>query len=214
MTLRKTASFLACLLASAPAPGFQSGKPAASEFDLSSSEMRPLIEGFTADRGNLLRTYNLNESSTERNRLRQFYADWKNRLTPLNFEAFSQDGKIDYILLRRYLDHELQRLDFAARDLAEVERYLPFSRSILQLEESRRKMEPVKAAEAAATLAALAKQVDEIRRSVESELRGQTGAPDQKRKVLGNSAASNVTALRNALRSWFNFYNGYDPLFT
>jgi len=216
MTAR-TAAFsciaLACLLTSRPAPAFQAAKSPPPEFDLSSSEMRPLIEGFSSDRGNLLRTYNIEGSPSQRNRLKQFYGDWRNRLAALKFETFSQDGKIDYILLRRYLDHELQRLDFEARDQAETAPYTPFSQTILQLEETRKKMEPVKSAEAAATLTMLVKQVEEIRRSVEYELRGQ-GAPDQKRRVLGNRAANSVTSLRNTLRTWFNFYNGYDPLFT
>src|SRR4029079_17849871 len=115
MTAR-TAAFsciaLACLLTSGPAPAFQAAKSPPPEFDLSASEMRPLIEGFSSDRGNLLRTYNIEGSPSQRNRLRQFYGEWRNRLAALKFEAFSQDGKTDYILLRRYLDHELQRLDF------------------------------------------------------------------------------------------------------
>jgi len=203
----KSALFL-CLMA-LTASGFQ----APPEFDSSASEMRPLIESFTADRGNLLRTYNLEGSPSQRERLKRFYSDWRARLAGLKFDTFSQDGKIDYILLRRYLDHELQRLDFETRDQAEIARYIPFSNSILALEESRKKMETVKSADAGAALAALAKQVEQIGKSVESELRGQ-GAPDQQRRVSGNRAAAAVTLLRNNLRTWFNFYNGYDPLFT
>src|SRR5262249_3944826 len=157
-----------------------------------------------ADRGNLLRSNNVPGSQVQRARLQQFYADWKNRLAALKFDTFSQDGKVDYLLLRRYLEHESQRLDFDARDQAEVAHYTPFSQSILSFEESRRKMEPVKSEQAAATLSKLAKQVDEIRRSVDSELRGQ-GAPDQKRRVLGNRAAVSVNNLRNTLRTWFTF---------
>jgi uncharacterized protein (DUF885 family) len=190
-----------------------SGFQAPPEFDSSASEMRPLIESFTADRGILLRTYNLEGSPSQRERLKRFYSDWRTRLAGLKFDTFSQDGKIDYILLRRYLDHELQRLDFETRDQAEIARYIPFSNSILALEESRKKMETVKSADAGAALAALAKQVEQIGKSVESELRGQ-GAPDQQRRVSGNRAAAAVTLLRNNLRTWFNFYNGYDPLFT
>ena len=42
---------------------FQRPPADASEFDFSSSEMRPLIEGFAADRANLLRTYSIEGSS-------------------------------------------------------------------------------------------------------------------------------------------------------
>jgi uncharacterized protein (DUF885 family) len=205
------AMLLMCLAFTASA--FQAPPAAPPEFDLSLSEMRPLIESFSADRGNLLRTYNLQGSAAQRDRLKQFYSDWQKRLAALPFDTFGQDGKIDYVLLRRYLEREIQSLDLDARDQAETARYTPFAASILSLEESRKKMEPVKSAEAGATLSALVKQIEEIRRSVDSELRGQ-GAPDQKRRVLGARAAANVTSLRNSLRTWFNFYDGYDPIFT
>src|SRR5262252_5393031 len=85
--------------------------PSGPDVDSSASEMRPLIERFSADRGSLLRTYNLEGSPAQRTRLQQFYTEWRTRLAGLKFDPMSQDGKVDFVLLRRYLDHELQRLD-------------------------------------------------------------------------------------------------------
>src|SRR5262245_8411157 len=129
------------LLASRPATTFQApipptapAKPPAGtiEFDDSRSEMRSLIEGFTSDRGNLLRTYNV-EGPTQRNRLKKFYSEWMTRLTGLQFDSMSQDSKVDYVLLRRYLDHELQRLDFDAKEQSEISQYVPFAEAVLAL---------------------------------------------------------------------------------
>jgi len=64
-------------------------------------------------------------------------------------------------------------------------------------------------AKAAAALDALVKQVDGARKSVEAGLG--SGAS---KKTAGAGAAVAVTGLRGTLKRWFDFYNGYDPLFT
>ena len=86
-----------------------------TDLDTSNSELRPMIERYAADRGNLLRFYNVNASPERRERLRRFYLDAKAALADRNFDAMSQDGRIDYVLFRNSLDHELQRLDLDAQ---------------------------------------------------------------------------------------------------
>src|SRR5580704_9709884 len=92
------------------AVSFQTRLPAASAdvdapLDTSASEMKPAIERFSADRGNLLRYYNIAEAPARRERLRRFYRETKAALAAQNFDAMSQDGRIDYILFRNQLDH-------------------------------------------------------------------------------------------------------------
>jgi hypothetical protein len=219
--MRRTpsSSFLSFVLLSAGAVALTgSQKPNTAdpaEFDTASSEMRPVIEAFGADRGNLLRTYNLEGSPRRETRLGEFYRSWSARLAGLPFDSFRQDGKVDYVLLCNYLEHERRRLDLDALERTEAAPYLPFAESITRLEEARRRMETADPRQSAAALAALAKQVEEARRAVEGQLRGQP-APEalQKRRVAANRAARTATSLRNTLRSWFGFYDGYDPLFT
>ncbi len=196
------------------APG--GAQPAdSSEFDSSNSEMRPLIQVFAADRGNLFRAYGIEASPARQERFKRFYTEWQARLTKLNFDAMSQDGKVDYILFRNLLAHEVRQLELEARDVAETAPYIPFAQTIVTLEETRRKMQPVNPEEAAKTLSGLPKQIDDARRAVDSMVRADN-SPEaaRKRRVVANRAASSVNALRNTLRQWFTFYNGYDPLFT
>src|SRR6185369_13936502 len=49
------------------------------------------------------------------------------------------------------------------------------------------------------------------RRSVDAGVRSD---PTKLKKTVANRAATTVGGLRNTLRVWFNYYNGYDPLFT
>jgi uncharacterized protein (DUF885 family) len=198
----------------APAQKAAAAGPDPAEIDTSNSEMRPVIERFGADRGNLLRTLTV-ESPAREARLKQFYAEWQGRLAKLNFDALSQDGKTDYILFRNLLGRELRRMELESQENAKTAPYLPFAEVIVKLEETRRRMEPVNPQQAAQTLTALRQQIEDARRAVEGIVRSET-SPEavRQRRIVGNRAAASGNALRNTLRAWFNFYNGYDPLFS
>jgi len=186
-----------------------------ADLDTSASELKPLIERYSADRGNLIRFYNISSSPERRARLRKFYEETKAALAAQNFDVMGQDGKVDYILFRNHLDHELQRLDLDAKEEAENAVYLPFSATIIGLEESRQKMNPLDPVKAAQTLGKLNKDIDAARLSVDAKLRGETGLQSaQMRRIVGNRAANEAVSLRGSLRTWFTFYNGYDPMFT
>src|SRR5688572_18605417 len=82
-------------------------------------------------------------------------------------------------------------------------------------------MEPINSAKTAATLNELRKQVDDRRRAIELGLRsearggGDTNVePVRVKKTVANRAVLAINGLRNNLRNWYTFYNGYDPMFT
>ncbi len=183
--------------------------------DTSNSEMRPLIERVALDRGNIQRFYNVTASPERRARMRKFYEEVQAAQKAMNFDAMSQDGKVDYVLLRNEVEHELKRLSLEEKEEAENAAYLPFISTMINLEESRRKMQPIDPAKTAETLTNLNKAMEAARRSIEAELRGET-TPEalRKRKIVGNRAAAELTALRASLRNWFTFYDAYDPMFT
>src|ERR1043166_6648013 len=170
------------------------------------SEMRAAIERYTADRGSLTRSYPVAISPARRTRFKKFYEEWLASLKSVDFDSMSQDGKIDYLLFKNHLEYELRQLDIQAQQLAEIQTLLPFATTIIDLEEARRRMEPIKPGEIAGTLTELKKQVDERRRVVEGGL--------QVKKTVANRAVLTMTGLRANLRNWYTFYNGYDPLFT
>jgi uncharacterized protein (DUF885 family) len=180
----------------------------AQDVDTSRSEMRASIERYSSDRAIQNRSAPIDFSTAHTARMKQFYADWLASLDRVNFEAMSQDGRIDYLLFRNQLEYELRQLDTRAKNFAETAAFLPFAQTIIDLEESRRRMESMDSARAAATLSRLEKQIDQARKAVEAD-----GARNVK-KTVANRAAATADNLRNSLRTWFNFYNGYDPLFT
>jgi uncharacterized protein (DUF885 family) len=209
-----------CLLISVPAQTRNGGarsngarpRPAAAAEPVNGkvapvSEMRASIERYSADRGSLARSYPIAISPSRRERFKKYYSDWLASLQSLDFDSMSQDGKVDYILFRNHLEYELRQLDIQGKQLAEIEPLIPFAKTIIDLEEARRRMEPVDSAKVAATLNEMRKQVEGRRRAVEGE------SPRPK-KTIANRAVAAINNLRGNLRNWYTFYNGYDPVFT
>jgi Bacterial protein of unknown function (DUF885) len=180
------------------------------------SEMRSSIERYTLDRGSLARTYPVQYSRSRSDRFKKFYEEWLASLPGLNFDSMSQDGKIDYILFKNHLEYELRQLDIQSRQFSEIEPLVPFAAKIIDLEETRRRMEPIDSVKIAAALNDLRKQVDERRRAVELGLRSGDASNDPARlkKTVANRAVATINSLRGNLRNWYTFYNGYDPVFT
>ena len=194
--------------------------PSSSEPEQKASEMRAAIERYTVDRGSLQRSFPVATSPSRRERFRKFYSDWLASLQKLDFDSMSQDGKIDYILFKNHLEYELRQLDIQAKQLEEIEPLIPFAKTIIDFEETRRRMEPIDSGKTAATLNDLKKQVDDRRTAIEVGLRSARGtdstptdAPRIK-KTVANRAVTAINGLRTTLRNWYTFYNGYDPLFT
>ncbi|MEK6337537.1 MAG: DUF885 family protein [Acidobacteriota bacterium] len=186
------------------------------------SEMRPIIEYYVVDRGSLFRSYPVTSSSARQERLRKFYSDALERIKALNFDGMSQEGKVDYVLFRKHLEYELRQLDIHTRQVGEIAQLVPFAPRITELEEARRRMEPIDSAKAAAALNDLRKQLESTRKAVELgltpqrpvEARTEGVEPIKVKKTLAFRAVGATNNLRASLRSWYTFYSGYDPVFT
>ena len=188
-----------------------SDKPEPGDLDTSKSEMRPVIERYVADRGSLFRSYPVESSPARMARFKQFYSDWLTLIEKMNFDAMSQDGKADYVLFKFHVEHEQQQLELQNRSIAEIAPLLPFAQTITNLAEARRQMEKIDPQKAAAQLDEMTKQIEAARRTLDASLRSE---PGKVKKSVANRAVNAVNNLRGALRLWFGYYNGYDPLFT
>ena len=186
-----------------------------NDADSRPSEMRGVIERYSADRGSLGRFYSVEASSARQVRMKQFYSDWLATLAKLDFDSMSQDGRIDYLLFKNHLDHELRQLDLQTKALAEVATLVPFAQTITDLEDARRRMEAIDSAKIAALFTRMARQIDATSKAVESGLKPDAN-PDaiKAKKTIANRAAAAIVSLRNTLKTWYGYYNGYDPMFT
>ncbi|MGP0069994.1 MAG: DUF885 family protein [Isosphaeraceae bacterium] len=180
------------------------------------SELRGAIERYEADRGSLLRSAPQAGSPLRDEQLRGFTAQWLDQLGSVAFDRLTQDGKVDYLLLKNHLAHELRQIEIRSKERSEWEPLVPFAPIILELDASRRALKSMEWSKVADGLIKLTKEIADARHSLE---RNAPGRDQAKGNALAKNRAANralaaVESLRNTLRTWFAFYDGYDPLFT
>ena len=115
MSIAKRALVLLCVAVTLPsAPSAQSKLPPSGTRTfsdpstyapdlaerLTTSELRDVVPRYTADRQLLLRFYTVPASRAGMNAQRAFADGWVKALDKLDFAKLSQEGKVDYILLR------------------------------------------------------------------------------------------------------------------
>src|SRR6266700_3252660 len=98
----------------------------ASDLDQSRSGMRTAIERYVADWNSLTRAYQIDNSVSQRDRMMRFYREWLDRLPTLDFESMSQEGRIDYLLLRNHVQHEVRQLELKTKAEAATAPFMPF----------------------------------------------------------------------------------------
>jgi uncharacterized protein (DUF885 family) len=172
------------------------------------SRMRGVIERFGQDIGAFNRFYTSELSSGRIARFLELYDDELAALQKMNFDSLSHDDQVDYILFKNYLEHELREMSRFRTQYGEMAALIPFARTITDLEDARRRLEFADAAKSATVLNDLAKQIVETQKSFES------GSATKPKRTVANRTALNVAGLRDTLRRWYTFYNGYDPTFT
>jgi hypothetical protein len=125
-----------------------------------------------------------------------------------DFGALNHDEQIDFLLFRNHLAHDNAELARYRSLLDEVLPIVPFASVISDLEDSRRRLEPVDPAKLALVLANLAKQTSDTQRAFAD---GSTAKP---KRTVANRAVRTIASLRTTFGNWYKFYNSYDPLFT
>jgi uncharacterized protein (DUF885 family) len=171
------------------------------------SRLRGAIEKFGEDEGSINRFYTASTSANRFARFRQLYSDYLGLLESLNFDSLNSDEQVDYLLFRNHLDHERKELIRFEKNVAEIAPILPFSKTISDLEDARRRLETIDPAKTAAVLNDLAKKITETQKSFD-------GSSAKPKRTVANRAVRTLASLRSTLRNWYNFYNSYDPVFT
>ncbi|NOT32381.1 MAG: DUF885 family protein [Planctomycetes bacterium] len=169
-----------------------------------------LVAQFQAERGALRRFHDRAGSAARIARLRRSAEEWRAVLTRTDFEVLDQDGRIDWLLLRTELESDLAELAREERRAREEAPLVSYAERILELAEARQRVEPVENEQAAGELDALVDQVSELRKA---QAENAEKAPEVS-KAIAKRAAERVGELRAALRGWYEFRAGYDPLFT
>ncbi len=145
-------------------------------------------------------------SPEQMDRLLLLDQEYEKKMKQFDYKKLNTNGQVDYILLNRKIKKNIEDLKSNQSAYNRVKNYLPFADSILEFEKKRRRGGAVDAKEVATTFEKASAQVDQEIKKLE----GVKSIPSADVEYLENIIAS----LKLRLESSFDFYNGYEPMFT
>ncbi len=171
------------------------------------SQLRDLVERYFTDLEALSRRYPVPSSSERFARLSRYYDEWKKRAEETDFDPLGVEGRIDHVLLRTKIDYEKRLLAREEAWIRESAALLPFAEDALALNDARLSMDTMDAPKAGTALDSLVGRIDAARKEREGHVEGID-------RLTAFRAQEQLGVVAEALRSWYEFYSGYDPLFT
>ncbi|KAK3315776.1 hypothetical protein B0H66DRAFT_559685 [Apodospora peruviana] len=141
--------------------------------------------------------------------LRKLYLTELGELTALHFDAFTQDEKVDYLLLKNYLTKSIDQLDLLEQRKPDIFNLLPFAWPVTQLLQARQRVEVSKLVpkDVAQDLDVSARQAEGARKMIE------TGNLTASSKAAAYRTAEAARELLSHLAEFYAFFHGYDPQF-
>jgi len=170
------------------------------------SEVNNVMVQYNADNGNLVRFYTVENSPERRARLLENNKSYQAKLQALNFDNLNTGTKVEYVLFDRKLKEEQYQLQLEEKEYNAVKRWVPFADSIYALEKRRRRGSVLDPSQVADQFNTAYKTIQDLQKKFAKE---NTIAMEQ-----GKRAEGIIKGLRDALKSTYEFYNGYDPMFT
>jgi uncharacterized protein (DUF885 family) len=140
-------------------------------------------------------------------RLKRLDMNWLDALDRLDTSSMSPAAQVDLQALRATIQDNLQALEADTRAIAEIAPLVPFAQTIVDLAEARIRIDEIDSQAAAGQLTEIGRQIAEIRGRLD---RGEVAAGGE----LVRRAAQAVADLDANLEDWFEFRDGYDPIFT
>jgi len=170
------------------------------------SKMADIVTEFEADNWALSRTYIVQESEEYYQRFSTFYNDWNKKLSAVDFNALSQQGKVDYVLLKNLVNKGEYFLNQEYDAFKEVSEVSSFAKDIFPFIKNRRRGKKPESKE-------LAQIFQDASQSVDSEMESWKAKPFKDWQTA-DKASQLIVSFQKGLEEAYNFYYGYDPDFT
>ncbi|HEY4656256.1 MAG TPA: DUF885 family protein [Cyclobacteriaceae bacterium] len=175
-------------------------------FASQAQELYEMISQFRADRSALVRKYTLKESDEYYDRFTKFYTDWIEVVTKVPFNTLSPPGKVDYLLMKNYIEKEVFFLKQDEKEFKTVAHVTDFAAPLYEFVKQRRTgRRPDAPALANVFMQAIASV-----EAAKSKLTRETPFPSWQN---AEKAADVVRSLRVNLKEAKQFYADYDPQF-
>jgi uncharacterized protein (DUF885 family) len=187
----------------------QSGDHPGGNPDGTLSPLRGMIELFSVDRRNIQRFYDAPMSPLASEKNREYLEHWVKVLDDIDFEALGQDERIDHVLFQNDLRYRLRSIEHDMTKNEQIRQFVPFSSTIIDLQQKRRRIESIDAEKLALTISGLEQAVKKAREAIEKKMEEAPIDPS-----VAHRGAGMVDRLQRTLSGWYRFYSGYDPLFS
>ena len=170
------------------------------------SEINNLMVQHDADDKSIKHILFIKNSPERRERLKKLAQSYLIELAKIDFDKLPVGSRVDYILFKKNLANELRLLSIEEKDYSQIATYIPFADSIYTIEKRRRRGATINAQQFATQLHSMQLQT--------TKLLQQLAKDTTLNMTICNRAATTVTALQEALKNVFDFYNAYNPEFT
>ena len=170
------------------------------------NSMPNIMQNYDADVNALNRVYIVEGSPEKRERYQQLAADYVVKLNKLDFAGLTQGCRADYILFKRDLEETIRTLKKEADEYNGLKQWFPFADSVYAIEKIRRRGGLVDGKNIASIFNVITKQLQQLQSKLVTD----------KTITVSNSREASIIieGLQTAAKNVFDFYNGYDPLFT
>ncbi len=170
------------------------------------SKLADLVNEFEADKTALKRTYNIEESEEYYTRFSTFYDEWQKRMAALDFNSLSQQGKVDFVLLKNLVAKGKYFLELDYTAFKEVSDIGHFTKDIFPfIEERRRGKKP--------DAKIVAQKFHDAVGTVTTKMKSLQSRPFKDWQTA-EKAAKLIVSFREGVKEAYDFYYGYDPDFT
>lgn len=163
------------------------------------------IHRYGEDHRALQRKYAVRESAEFYERFTGFYDEFSKELEAFDFNGLSKDEKADYVLLKNRIDKDLYFLKIEQKEFQEAAHVIRFADPLYRFINERRDGRKMNGEQTA-------RMFDEMQASFSAE-RKKTSSPFTSWQKAEKASAI-VNSLRQGVLEAFQFYKGYDPLFT
>ncbi len=220
ITLKRTKQTLIIFLLVSLMPVVQLSAQQTNNLYSQTSEMADAMIQYDADKASILRFYstassenffmrqqgNNYNSPERRKRLLQLIDQYLDILKKSPFEKWNINGKVDYVLFKRNLESEQYQLLEEQKTYDQVAKHLSFSDKLYELQKPRRRGIAVNGEEVAKALNEINKEIANATKKLKSI--------DSLETSQANLASDAAKGLQGIMKDYFNFYNGYDPMFS
>ena len=170
------------------------------------SKLADLVTEFEMDAWALERTYIIDESEEYYQRFTTFYSDWEKKISAVDFASLSQQGKVDYILLKNLVAKREYFFNQDYKAYKEVDEVSNFAKDIFPFIKDRRRGKKPDAKQ-------LAQTFQDATAAIDLEMEAWKTKPFKDWQTA-DKASELVNSFQKGLEEAYNFYYGYDPDFT